>query len=393
MLGSCKAQNIIYRAIMRLIENIRNCARNIPEFSEKNYNLLGYVFAALITITGLYLIYEAVTTDALVFKANWNMFKSPLGNMCLFIGFFWAIAWWGKFTHWSATPITKTYDGYGNLKKVEEDYDISNQMFAKFLMPVLGHFVIEPIIYGAIIYYPIQCIIAIVGSIFPYILALIVLGIIAGSWMFTRTFQFRYHSVALVAMGILFTVAFGWGGYAIGKSDPGSPIQMLMGDTSGSQSTVTQTDEFGNPSGTQQQSATSDNEFSDSPASSQGSGDEFSASPEEDDEQFEGVGEEGLYGSLPAGTTEFVGDMAGFPIEFSITKSENMDATAVYKNVKYGTTMTLTGETLPAMGGDIHFYGNDGSSDWVFMLTGDMNNIKGKVQNGGKELNVTLKKK
>ena len=70
-----------------------------------------------------------------------------------------------------------------------------------------------------------------------------------------------------------------------------------------------------------------------------------------------------------------------------------MDATAVYKNVKYGTTMTLTGETLPAMGGDIHFYGNDGSSDWVFMLTGDMNNIKGKAQSGGKELNVTLKKK
>lgn len=108
---------------MRQIENSKNRVRSIPEFSEKNYNIVGYVFAALITIAGLFLIYEVITTDALVFKANWNMFKSPLGNLCWFIGFFWAIAWWGKFTHWSATPITKTYDQYGSLKKVEEDYD------------------------------------------------------------------------------------------------------------------------------------------------------------------------------------------------------------------------------------------------------------------------------
>ena len=61
---------------MGLIKKIKDCVRSIPEFSEKNYNIVGYVFAALITISGLFLIYEVVTTDALVFKANWNMFKS-----------------------------------------------------------------------------------------------------------------------------------------------------------------------------------------------------------------------------------------------------------------------------------------------------------------------------
>ncbi len=367
---------------MGQIENIKNRVRSIPEFSEKNYNIVGYVFAALITIAGLFLIYEVVTTDALVFKANWNMFKSPLGNLCWFIGFFWAIAWWGKFTHWSATPITKTYDQYGNLKRVEEDYDVSNQMFAKILMPFLGHFVIEPIIYGAIIYYPIQCIIAVVGAIFPYILSLIVLGIIAGSWMFTRTFQFRYHSVVLVALGIVFTVAFAWGGYAIGKSEPGSTIQML---TSSPQTQV--------PAELQTSSA---NEFDDT-AAPQESNDEFADAPaneEEEDDQFEGVGEEGLYGSLPNGTTEFSGDMAGFPIEFSITKNADMgDIKAVYKNVKYGTSMNLTGESLPADGGNINFYGKDGNTDWVFMLGGDVDNITGTAQSGGKDLKVTLKKK
>ena len=136
---------------------LKETTKNIPEFSENNYVLAGYIVATLITSSGVFLIYEILANTDLTFSANWNMFKSPLGNLCWFIGLFWAIIFWGKFGHWSATPITKTYDRYGNLKKVEEDYDVSNQMFAKILMPILGHFVIEPIIYGAIIYYPIQC--------------------------------------------------------------------------------------------------------------------------------------------------------------------------------------------------------------------------------------------
>jgi hypothetical protein len=359
---------------MGQIEKIKNNVRNIPEFSEKNYSIVGYVFAALITVAGLFFIYEVITTDALVFKANWNMFKSPLGNLCWFIGFFWAIAWWGKFTHWSATPITKTYDSYGNLKKVEEDYDVSNQMFAKILMPFLGHFVIEPIIYGAIIYYPIQCIIAVVGAIFPYILSLIVLGIIAGTWMFTRIFQFRYHSVVLVAMGILFTIAFAWGGYAISKSEPGSTIQMLTSDTSSSSEVIAD-----------EKAEEGDGNVDDS---------ESAVVTKEEDDQFEGVGEEGLYGCLPEGTTEFAGDMEGYPIEFSITKNSDMgNIKATYKNVKYGTVMELTGESLPADGGNINFYGKDGNTDWIFALSGDCENVTGTAQSGDNELDIKLHKK
>jgi hypothetical protein len=362
---------------MGQIENIKNRVRNLPEFSEKNYSIVGYVFAALITLAGGYLVYQMLTTDALTFKANWNMFKSPLGNLCWIIGLVWAIAWWGKFFHWSAIPILKTYDRDGNLKKVEEDFDIINQMFAKFLMPFLGHFVIEPLIYAAVIYYPLQCIIAVVGAIFPYILSLIVLAIVAGSWMFTRTFQFRYHSVVLVAMGVLFTVAFAWGGYAIGKTEPGSTIQML---TSGTPSPA--------PEAADEEETSEESSSTDEPES------EKPTAEEEVDDQFEGVGEEGLYGSLPDGTTEYVGDMSGYPIEFTITKSgDTGDATAIYKNVKYGTTMNLNGESLPAMGGDINFYGKDGNTDWVFSLTGDADNITGTAQSGDSELNITLHKK
>lgn len=357
---------------------------NIPEFSDDNYSIAGYIVASFITLSGGFLIYEILFNSDLTFSANWNMFKSSLGNLCWFIGFIWAIVWWGKFTHWSATPITKTYDRYGNLKKVEEDYDVSNQMFAKILMPFLGHFVIEPIIYGAIIYYPIQCVIALVGSIFPYVLSLIVLAIMGGSWLFTKKSDYRYHSIVLVLLGILFTGAFSWGGYTLYKATPGSTISMLANtsqQTNGSTAS-------GDTQQTQQNFPNTDNEFDEPTVAT-------SDFEEDEADQFEGVGEEGLFGSLPVGTTEYTGDMDGYPIEFSITKSEDMgNIKAVYKNVKYGTTMELTGESLPADGGNISFFGKDGkSNDWNFSLSGDANNITGTAYGDNKKFKVTLHKK
>ena len=360
---------------MGQIEIIKNRVRNLPEFSDQNYTIVGYVFAALITLAGGYLIYEVLTTDALTFKANWNMFKSPLGSLCICIGFICAIIFWGKFGHWSRTPVLVTKDAFGNVKKVERDYDLIETLFWTILFPFMGHFVIEPIIYGAIIYYPIQCIIAVVGAIFPYILSLIVLAIIVGSWMFTRTFQFRYHSAVLVFAGLLFTVAFGWGGYAIGKSEPGSTIQMLSSGSSSSSEDVAEeeTDEVGDNTDDSDSEGVED---------------------EEEDDQFEGVGEEGLYGCLPEGTMEFAGDMEGYPIEFSITKNSDMgNIKATYKNVKYGTVMELTGESLPADGGNINFYGKDGNTDWIFALSGDCENVTGTAQSGDNELDIKLHKK
>lgn len=355
---------------------------NLPEFSSNNYNIAGYVVASLITLSGGFLIYEVLFNSDLTFSANWNMFKSPLGNFCWIIGFIWAIAWWGKFTHWSATPVVETRDKYtGRLVERKENFDITEQLFAKILMPFLGHFVIEPIIYGAIIYYPIQCIIALVGAIFPYILSLIVLAIMVGSWFFTKTFTFRYHSVILVLLGVLFTGAFCWGGYALQNAKPGSTISMLANTSQ----------QAGNDN-----AAFDDNQQVQQESSNNGANDAASEFEDDVDDQFEGVGEEGLYGSLPSGTTEYTGDMAGFPIEFTITKNEDMGSIkAVYRNVKYKATMNLDGESLPADGGNINFYGKDTQNkNWNFHLTGDANNITGTASSeDGKELKVKLVRK
>lgn len=351
---------------------------NLPEFSTENYNIARYVIASLITVSGVFLIYEVLFNSDLTFAANWNMFKSPLGNICMFIGLLCAIIFWGKMGHWSRTPVIEYRDRSGRLVGAKEDMDITEQSFAKILLPIIGHFVIEPIIYGALIYYPIQCVIAFVGTIFPYVLTLVVIAIIAGSWLLTKNLSFRYRSLVLVLMGLLFTGAFTWSGYTLHNAEEGSTIQTLVEKT-----TITANANIIEP--TNQGLAENENNLDET----------TSTIDKEEDDQFEGVGEEGLFGSLPIGTTEYVGDMAGFPIEFSITKKDDSgDVSAIYKNVKYSTVMNLSGESLPAMGGDINLYGNDNGTSWTFCLTGTIDTITGTAQSGeGKEMKVTLQKR
>ena len=354
---------------------------NIPEFSSENYKIVSYVVAALITASGGFLVYEVLFNSDLTFSANWNMFKSPLGNLCMGIGVLCAIIFWGKMGHWSRTPYLVTKDAYGNVKKVERDYDIIETMFWSILFPILGHFVIEPIIYGALIYYPIQCIIAVVGTIFPYVLSLIVLVIMGGSWLFSKNFNFRYRSIVLVLLGVFFTGAFSWGGYTLYNAAPGSDISLFANIPQQTNNNAASDD----TQQAQQEAPDSDSEFDDTASAT--------SDPDEDD-QFGGVGEEGLYGCLPEGTTEFEGDMEGYPIEFSITKSSDLgNVTAIYKNVKYGTAMNLTGESLPADDGNISFFGKDGNTDWTFYLSGDCENVTGTAQSGDSKLDMTLHKK
>ncbi len=185
--------------------------------SADNLQIVGYIIGALVTISGGFLIWEVLHYPNMTFSANWNMFKSPLGSVCIFIGFFMAMIWWGKFTHWSATPVVETRDSWGNIKRTE-DYDMSNQMFGKFILPLLGHFVIEPLIYGAIIYYPLQCVIAVVGSIFPYVLSLIILIVIIAVWLWGN--NTNRNTIVFAIAGVLLVIGFSVGAYFLhSKSD------------------------------------------------------------------------------------------------------------------------------------------------------------------------------
>ena len=66
---------------------------------------------------------------------------------------------------------------------------------------------------------------------------------------------------------------------------------------------------------------------------------------------------------------------------------------AIYKNVRYHTTINLEGESLPAMGGDISFLGRDNkNNNWSFELSGDVNHIKGTAYGDNKQFAINLNK-
>lgn len=101
----------------------------------------------------------------------------------------------------------------------------------------------------------------------------------------------------------------------------------------------------------------------------------------------------GLFGLLPEGTTEFTGDMAGFPIEMSITK-EGKGLRAFYKNIKYKATMKLESDARSDNEGNTTFWGDDArGNQWKFHLGGNENYVCGYAEGDGKSLQVVLFKK
>lgn len=114
-----------------------------------------------------------------------------------------------------------------------------------------------------------------------------------------------------------------------------------------------------------------------------------------EDDIINDYGQIGLLGALPKGTTVYTGDMGGYPIEFTITKKpETGELSALYKNVNYGTTMKMVGESLPAQGGEISFFGEENGRQWSFDLDGDADNITGTASGSNNyQFNVKLKRK
>ena len=337
----------------------------LPEFSNNNLKIASYVVSIIVAVAGFFFIYEIIANSGWTIKANWNMFKSAFGNVCMGIGLICAIVFWGKFGHWSRTPVIETRDGSGRLIKREEDFDITEQSFSKIILPVLGHFVIEPIVYGAVIYYPVQCIIALVGVILPYLISLLILAVIAAYVMYTKWYHFRNPSIVLILSGLLFTAAFAWGAYSIKNNT------LSYDDAQYSSDRV----------------VADGNEESDENKSDE------SFEEDENAEQF-GISDDSLLATLPEGTSQYTGEMEGFPIEFTIVNdTEKGILRAEYKNVKYTTVMQLEGESMPADDGNIHFYGKDKDQEWVFYLSGNAEDITGTAQSGDKELEIKLHRK
>lgn len=182
----------------------------LPDFSDKNYTYASYVCGVLVSASSLFFIYEMFTAEDFGITVNWNIFKSAWFSPLFIVGFILAIINWGKFGHWGGQPYNVYKDGSGK-KYVEENNDITENMFGHFIMPLLGHFVIEPIIYACIIFYPLMLLFAILGIILPYAITLILLAISAGIFISKEHVSgIKYRSFVLILTTLVIAGGLTW---------------------------------------------------------------------------------------------------------------------------------------------------------------------------------------
>lgn len=184
---------------------------NLAKSVSDNSPVVGYIIGALVTISGGCFIYQIIANSNWTFAPNWNMFSSVLIVPLYIIGIFVMFANWSKFSFSQDTYIKTTYrDG---SSKTEKSYDITDVIIGRFMLPLLGRFVIVPLLVSAIIYYPIMCLIWLVGSIFPWVISVIVVGIIAIALIFgsNPNKNLVIYSIAC----LLLTAGFAFGAYYI----------------------------------------------------------------------------------------------------------------------------------------------------------------------------------
>lgn len=187
----------------------------LPNFSDTNYTYASYICGALVSASSIFFIYEMFTSTDFSIDIEWNIFKSAWFSPLFVIGFILAIVNWGKFGHWGGQPINVYEDRYGNKYK-ERSNDIGDNLFGHVILPLLGHFVIEPIIYACIIFYPLMCIFAILGFILPYALTMILIAIsvlIFLSKNFAKTAVYR--SVVLIILTVLMGGGLTWAAWSM----------------------------------------------------------------------------------------------------------------------------------------------------------------------------------
>lgn len=137
---------------------------------------------------------------------EWNIFKSSgLWTFFSVIGFFLQFFNW---QHTSFEHVTEVTYADGSKKRYKS-MDIIDNMEGSFLWPLISHLVLIPAMYGAIMYYILMVCLALIGSIMPYVLALLVIGSVYLYYILgTRMKQRKFRIALLITMSVLFALAY-----------------------------------------------------------------------------------------------------------------------------------------------------------------------------------------
>jgi hypothetical protein len=196
--------------LINLLNWFRKQLDKVPAFSDKSMPLACKVCGGILAVCSLFFIFEMFTSDNFGIKANWNIFSSWLFGPLFVVGFITAIVKWGAMGHWGGKPYDVYEDEHGNKKVVRNDDVVENMMW-QILMPILGHFIFEPIIYACIIYYPLMCVVALLGVVLPFVLTLALVALCVALFVFSKyIMKLPYRSIILVGATLLISVALTW---------------------------------------------------------------------------------------------------------------------------------------------------------------------------------------
>ena len=144
------------------------------------------------------------------FDIEWYIFESVWFAPLFIIGLLLAIVNWGKFGHWGGQPYDVYKDSYGN-KYTKRNDDIIENLFAHILLPILGHFVFEPIIYASLIFYPLMCVFALLDIVLPYVITLFLMGLSTFFFMSQRyMMKISHRSFILILVTLLVGGGLTW---------------------------------------------------------------------------------------------------------------------------------------------------------------------------------------
>lgn len=198
--------------------NISSYMKRIPEFSDSNFIKASYICGGVLSAIVIFFIIEMFSADDFGIDIEWNIFESAWFGILFPIGFVLSIVNWGKFGHWSMQAYDVYKDSSGR-KYVKKNYDIIEWMCNSILLPILGHFMIEPALYACIIYYPLMCVFALLDAILPYAISLALIALSAGVLLSSRYFmQMRYRSLAVVCITVLVGGGLLWASIEMNQS-------------------------------------------------------------------------------------------------------------------------------------------------------------------------------
>lgn len=166
------------------------------------YHYVGLCLMVLLAAWGAW----GVAQNRFDLGVEWNIFRSSgLWFFLSVIGFFLQFFNWQHTSFDHVTEVTYT-DG---RKERYKSRDVMDVMEGQFLWPFIAHLFLIPAIYGAMMYYVIMVGLAVLGSIMPYVLAILVLVSVyvyykGGIWLKQR----KYRVGLLVAMSLAFGVTY-----------------------------------------------------------------------------------------------------------------------------------------------------------------------------------------